>query len=140
MTIDVFFKWRPAAILDFGGSEIWRYFCFWYVGFSLWAEFLCITAIATGLWPLKWICYGSVSIIRSFDCPFVGGKNIPILVLTWILNSKRFTTVRTIRPSDYLDYQTFGLWKLRTIEHPPLLFIMSSINHNRYKCHFSTFW
>jgi len=35
----VFFKWRPAAILDFGGSEILSYFCFRDVGFSLWAKF-----------------------------------------------------------------------------------------------------
>jgi len=35
----VFLKWRPAAILDFGRSEIWRYFCFRDVGFSLWTKF-----------------------------------------------------------------------------------------------------
>ena len=28
MPIYVFLKWRPAAILDFHRSEIWRYFCF----------------------------------------------------------------------------------------------------------------
>jgi len=32
-------KWRTAAILDFHRSEIWRYFCFQDVGFSLWAKF-----------------------------------------------------------------------------------------------------
>jgi len=32
-------KWQPIAILDFGGSEIWRYFCFRDVGFNLWAKF-----------------------------------------------------------------------------------------------------
>ena len=35
----VFLKWRPAAILDFQISEIWRYFCFQDVGFSPWAKF-----------------------------------------------------------------------------------------------------
>ena len=33
MTIYVFLKWRPAAILNFQRSEIWRYFCFQDVGF-----------------------------------------------------------------------------------------------------------
>jgi len=40
LAIYVFLKWRPAAILDFGGSEIWRHFCFRYVGFRLWVNFL----------------------------------------------------------------------------------------------------
>jgi len=35
MAIYVFLKWRPAAILDFQRSEIWTYFCFWDVSFSL---------------------------------------------------------------------------------------------------------
>jgi len=39
MTINVFLKWRLAAILDFQRSEIWTYFCFRDVGFSLWAKF-----------------------------------------------------------------------------------------------------
>ena len=39
MAIYVFSKWRSAAILDFCGSKIWRYFCFRDVGFSLWAKF-----------------------------------------------------------------------------------------------------
>ena len=39
MAIYVFLRWRPAAILDFGGSEIWRYYCFRNVGFSFWAKF-----------------------------------------------------------------------------------------------------
>jgi len=39
MAIYVFSKWRPAAILDFQRSEIWRYFCFEDVGFSFWAKF-----------------------------------------------------------------------------------------------------
>jgi len=38
MAIYVFSKWRTAAILDFCGSKIWRYFCFPDVGFSVWAE------------------------------------------------------------------------------------------------------
>ena len=38
MAIYVFSKWRSAAILDFGGSDIWRYFCFRDVGFSLCAK------------------------------------------------------------------------------------------------------
>jgi len=36
VTIYVFSKWQSAAILDFCGSKIWRYFCFRDVGFSLW--------------------------------------------------------------------------------------------------------
>ena len=39
MTIYVFLKWRPAAILDFQIFEIWRYFCFHDVGFTPWAKF-----------------------------------------------------------------------------------------------------
>jgi len=39
MAIYVFSKWRSAAILDFYGSKIWRYFCFCDVGFSLWTKF-----------------------------------------------------------------------------------------------------
>jgi len=39
MTIYVFLKWRPAAILDFQRSEIWRCFCFEDIGFSFWAKF-----------------------------------------------------------------------------------------------------
>jgi len=39
MTIYVFLKWRPAAILDFQINEIWRYFCFQDLGFSPWAKF-----------------------------------------------------------------------------------------------------
>jgi len=39
MTIYVFSKCRSAAILDLYGSKIWRYFCFWDVGFSVWAKF-----------------------------------------------------------------------------------------------------
>jgi len=39
MTIYVFLKWRPAAILDFQIFEIRRYFCFQEVGFSPWAKF-----------------------------------------------------------------------------------------------------
>ena len=38
IAIYVFSKWR-AAILDFHRSEIWRYFCFQDVVFSLWAKF-----------------------------------------------------------------------------------------------------
>jgi len=39
MTIYVFLKWRPAAILDFQWGKIWRYFCFQDGSFSLWAKF-----------------------------------------------------------------------------------------------------
>jgi len=39
MAIYVFSKWGPAAILHFCRSEIWRYFCFRDVGFSLSAKF-----------------------------------------------------------------------------------------------------
>jgi len=39
MAIYVFSIWRPAAILDFGGCEIWRYFCFQEVCFSFCAKF-----------------------------------------------------------------------------------------------------
>ena len=39
MAIYVFSKLQSAAILDFCGSKIWRYFCFRDVGFSLWAKF-----------------------------------------------------------------------------------------------------
>ena len=39
MAIYVFSKWRLTAILDLHRSEIWRYFCFHEVGFSLWAKF-----------------------------------------------------------------------------------------------------
>jgi len=34
-----FSRWRTAAILDFCGSKIWRYFCFRHVGFSIWGKF-----------------------------------------------------------------------------------------------------
>ena len=39
MVMYVFSKWRSAALLDFCGSKIWRYFCFWDDDISLWAKF-----------------------------------------------------------------------------------------------------
>ena len=39
MAIYVFSKWRPAAILNFYRSDIWRYFYFRDAGFSIWAKF-----------------------------------------------------------------------------------------------------
>ena len=61
VVIYLFLKWRPAAILDFGRSEIRRYFCIGHVNFSVWTKFY-----ATRWWPLKWIFKMAAAAILDF--------------------------------------------------------------------------
>jgi len=51
IAIYVFSKWRPAAMLDFGGSQIWTYFGFRDVGFSLWVKF-CMNNMCNSDWVM----------------------------------------------------------------------------------------
>ena len=61
----MFLKWQPAAILDFQISEIWRYFFFEDVGFSLWAKF-CVNICnrAWGMAIKKWIFKNLVNLSK----------------------------------------------------------------------------
>jgi len=76
MAIYMFSKWRPAAILDFRRSEIWRYFCFRDVSFSLSAKFLLLVCYVPNIakrsiWDhcKKYIYWGPMDDRRPADRP-----------------------------------------------------------------------
>jgi len=86
MAIYVFSKWRSAAVLDFGGSEIWKYFCFRDVGFSLCAKFY------ANMWNCDRVMAVKV-IFQNGGCPpswiiiWLSWTTHEVFLLTWSLCS-----------------------------------------------------
>ena len=109
MTIYVFLKWQPAAILDFQISEIWRYFFFEDVGFSLWAKF-CVNICnrAWGMAIKKWIFKKLVNLSK------------------WNLTSGKVAAGRCLSPYQiwwrYLEGRPSydDLCVFKTVDDPPL--------------------
>jgi len=98
MAIYVFSKWRSAAILNFQGSETWRYFCFQDIRFSLWAKF-CVNTRNNDLWPLKWIFKMAAAAILDF-----AGSEI------WRQDQSRLTVSITVPNWVKISWRAAELW------------------------------
>jgi len=126
MTIDVFFKWRPAAILDFCGSEIWSYFCFQDVGFSLWAIFYLSSCNTDRLMAVKVNFQNGrcrhLGFFSELKCQVSASRGLPISTST--LNLVKITQ----RPAE--------LWRFMCFQNggrPPSWIFCGSISW-RYFC------